>query len=38
LRLLTRENVNTTDEKSPAGEVDTHTAGACYTILPAHDR
>ncbi len=34
-RLLTRENVNTTDEKSPAGKVDYHTTGACYAILPA---
>jgi mannose/cellobiose epimerase-like protein (N-acyl-D-glucosamine 2-epimerase family) len=32
-RLLTRENVNTTDEKSPAGKVDYHTTGACYEIL-----
>lgn len=34
-RLLTRENVNTTDEKSPAGKVDYHTTGACYEILAA---
>ncbi len=34
-RLLTRENVNTTDEKSPAGKVDYHTMGACYDILGA---
>jgi mannose/cellobiose epimerase-like protein (N-acyl-D-glucosamine 2-epimerase family) len=32
-RLLTRENVNTTDEKSPAGKVDYHTTGACYEII-----
>ena len=32
-RLLTRNNVNTTDEKSPAGKVDYHTTGACYEIL-----
>jgi mannose/cellobiose epimerase-like protein (N-acyl-D-glucosamine 2-epimerase family) len=32
-RLLTRENVNTNDEKSPAGKVDYHTTGACYEIL-----
>ena len=32
-RLLTRENVNTTDEKSPAGKVDYLTTGACYAIL-----
>jgi mannose/cellobiose epimerase-like protein (N-acyl-D-glucosamine 2-epimerase family) len=32
-RLLTRDNVNTTDEKSPAGKVDYHTTGACYEIL-----
>ena len=32
-RLLTRENVNTTDEKSPAGKVDYHTTGACYEIV-----
>ncbi len=32
-RLLTRANVNTTDEKSPAGKVDYHTTGACYEIL-----
>lgn len=34
-RLLTRQNVNTTDEKSPAGKVDYHTTGACYDILAA---
>jgi mannose/cellobiose epimerase-like protein (N-acyl-D-glucosamine 2-epimerase family) len=34
-RLLTRANVNTTDEKSPAGKVDYHTTGACYEILAA---
>jgi mannose/cellobiose epimerase-like protein (N-acyl-D-glucosamine 2-epimerase family) len=34
-RLLTRENVNTTDEKSPAGKVDYHTTGACYEIVDA---
>jgi len=34
-RLLTRENVNTSDEKSPAGKVDYHTMGACYDILRA---
>lgn len=33
-RLLTRDNVNTTDEKSPAGKVDYHTTGACYAVLP----
>ena len=32
-RLLTRDNRNTTDEKSPAGKVDYHTTGACYDIL-----
>lgn len=32
-RLLTRDNVNTTDEKSPAGKVDYHTTGACYDIV-----
>jgi mannose/cellobiose epimerase-like protein (N-acyl-D-glucosamine 2-epimerase family) len=32
-RLLTRENVNTTDEKSPAGKVDYHTTGSCYEII-----
>ena len=32
-RLLSRDNVNTTDEKSPAGKVDYHTTGACYEIL-----
>lgn len=32
-RLLTRENVSTSDEKSPAGKVDYHTTGACYEIL-----
>jgi mannose/cellobiose epimerase-like protein (N-acyl-D-glucosamine 2-epimerase family) len=37
-RLLTRDNVNTTDEKSPAGKVDYHTTGACYAILPALER
>ena len=37
-RLLTRDNVNTTDEKSPAGKVDYHTTGACYAILPTLER
>lgn len=37
-RLLTRDNVNTTDEKSPAGKVDYHTTGACYDILPTLTR
>ena len=37
-RLLSRENVNTTDEKSPAGKVDYHTTGACYAILPTLSR
>jgi mannose/cellobiose epimerase-like protein (N-acyl-D-glucosamine 2-epimerase family) len=37
-RLLTRENVNTTDEKSTAGKVDYHTTGACYAILPTLQR
>ena len=32
-RLLTRDNVNTTDDKSPAGKVDYHTTGACYEVL-----
>lgn len=32
-RLLTRDNVSTTDVKSPAGKVDYHTTGACYEIL-----
>lgn len=32
-RLLTRDNVNTTDEKSPSGKVDYHSTGACYEIL-----
>jgi mannose/cellobiose epimerase-like protein (N-acyl-D-glucosamine 2-epimerase family) len=32
-RLLARDNVNTTDQKSPAGKVDYHTTGACYEIL-----
>lgn len=32
-RLLSRDNRNTTDEKSPAGKVDYHTTGACYEIL-----
>jgi mannose/cellobiose epimerase-like protein (N-acyl-D-glucosamine 2-epimerase family) len=32
-RLPTRENVNTTDAKSPAGKVDYHTTGACDEIL-----
>ncbi|MCH7345248.1 AGE family epimerase/isomerase [Pelomonas sp. CA6] len=32
-RLLSRANVSTTDEKSPAGKVDYHTTGACYDIL-----
>lgn len=34
-RLLTRDNINTTDEKSPAGKVDYHSTGACYEILAA---
>jgi mannose/cellobiose epimerase-like protein (N-acyl-D-glucosamine 2-epimerase family) len=34
-RLLTRENVSTSNEKSPAGKVDYHTMGACYDILEA---
>jgi mannose/cellobiose epimerase-like protein (N-acyl-D-glucosamine 2-epimerase family) len=36
-RLLTRDNVNTTDLKSPAGKVDYHTTGACYEILSCLD-
>lgn len=32
-RLLTRDNINTTDEKSPAYKVDYHTTGARYAIL-----
>ena len=32
-RLLSRDNVNTTDEKSPAGKVDYHTTGACYDVV-----
>ena len=35
LRLLSRTNVNTTDEKSPAGKVDHHTMGACCGIVGA---
>ena len=37
-RLLTRDNINTTDEKSPAGKVDYHTTGACWAVLPALER
>jgi mannose/cellobiose epimerase-like protein (N-acyl-D-glucosamine 2-epimerase family) len=37
-RLLTRDNVNTTDEKSPAGKVDYHTTGACWEIVAALER
>jgi mannose/cellobiose epimerase-like protein (N-acyl-D-glucosamine 2-epimerase family) len=32
-RLLTRDNVSMTDEKSPAGKVDYHSMGSCYEIL-----
>ena len=35
LRLLSRTNVNTTDEKSPASKVDHHTMGACCGIVGA---
>jgi len=34
-RIMTRDNRNLTDEKSPAGKVDYHTTGACYDILSA---
>ena len=34
-RILTRENLKYSNEKSPAGKVDYHTMGACYDILPA---
>jgi mannose/cellobiose epimerase-like protein (N-acyl-D-glucosamine 2-epimerase family) len=37
-RLLTRENLNTTDEKSPAGKVDYHTTGACWEIAGVLER
>jgi mannose/cellobiose epimerase-like protein (N-acyl-D-glucosamine 2-epimerase family) len=32
-RILTPDNRNLTDQKSPAGKVDYHTTGACYDIL-----
>ncbi|WP_338848672.1 AGE family epimerase/isomerase [Massilia sp. W12] len=32
-RILRRDNSRISDEKSPAGKVDYHTMGACYTIL-----
>lgn len=31
-RILTRENLNLTREKSPAGKVDYHDIGACYDV------
>jgi mannose/cellobiose epimerase-like protein (N-acyl-D-glucosamine 2-epimerase family) len=37
-RLLARDNVSTTDEKSPAGKVDYHTTGACWEIAAALER
>jgi mannose/cellobiose epimerase-like protein (N-acyl-D-glucosamine 2-epimerase family) len=32
-RILTRDNRQYSDEKSPAGKVDYHTMGACYEVL-----
>ncbi|APZ44409.1 AGE family epimerase/isomerase [Acidihalobacter ferrooxydans] len=32
-RILHRDNRKYSDEKSPAGKVDYHTMGACYTVL-----
>jgi mannose/cellobiose epimerase-like protein (N-acyl-D-glucosamine 2-epimerase family) len=37
-RILTRDNRNLTDQKSPAGKVDYHTTGACYEILKTLQR
>ncbi len=34
-RILSPENLKTTDEKSPAGKTDYHTMGACYDVLRA---
>jgi mannose/cellobiose epimerase-like protein (N-acyl-D-glucosamine 2-epimerase family) len=32
-RILTPDNQQISDEKSPAGKVDYHTMGACYEVL-----
>ena len=37
-RILTRENLNLTREKSPAGKVDYHDIGACYDVWRALPR
>jgi len=34
-RLLSRDNVKQSTEKSPAGKTDYHTMGACYEVLGA---
>ena len=34
-RILTRDNLNLTREKSPAGKVDYHDIGACYDVWRA---
>ncbi|CAN5427241.1 AGE family epimerase/isomerase [soil metagenome] len=35
LRILSRENVSLSDQKSPAGKVDYHDMGACVDVLNA---
>jgi len=38
-RVLTQDNRQYSDEKSPAGKVDYHTMGACYEVMKvAYDR
>ncbi|EQD51949.1 N-acylglucosamine 2-epimerase, partial [mine drainage metagenome] len=32
-RILNRDNVKYSNEKSPAGKCDYHTMGACYEVL-----
>ena len=34
-RILLRDNLRYSDEKSPAGKTDDHTMGACYEVLDA---
>lgn len=34
-RILNRQNMKYSDEKSPAGKVDYHTMGACYDVMRA---
>ncbi len=35
-RILTRDNRQYDDKKSPAGKTDYHTMGACYEVLRSH--